>query len=265
VIVGAGYGGLTAARALAQMPADIVLIDRCNYHLFQPLLYQVATAALTPADIAWPIRAIFSRHPNVAVEVGRFTGVDAVRRKVIVEDRRVGYDQLVVATGACHSYFGRDEWEAVALGLKKIADATHIRERVLLAFERAEIVEDDAERRRLLCFVVGGSRTGVEMAGAIAELAWMALASDFRRADPAMTRVFLEAGPRVLPAFSEPLSARARDQLERLGVEVRLGGAVTACGCSGVAVGLSRLESRTVIWAAGAIASPAAKWLTAPA
>jgi NADH:ubiquinone reductase (H+-translocating) len=180
VIVGAGFGGLAAAKALARTPAEVVLIDRRNYHLFQPLLYQVATAALSPADIAWPIRSIFSRQANVAVQMGKVAGVDARGREVILDERRLAYDYLVLATGARHSYFGRDEWESVAPGLKKIAGATAIRERVLLAFERAEVTDDPAERRRLLTFViVGGGPTGVEMAGAIVELARMALAADF--------------------------------------------------------------------------------------
>lgn len=265
VIVGAGFGGLAAARALADAPVEVVLIDRRNYHLFQPLLYQVATAALSPADIAWPIRSILSRQKNASVQMGRVVGVDTDRREVILEDRRIAYDHLVLATGARHSYFGRDDWEDIAPGLKKIADATHIRERVLLAFERAEITDDPAERQRLLTFViVGGGPTGVEMAGAVAELARMALAADFRRANPCETRVLLvESGPRVLAAFPESLSASAKRQLERLGVQVRLGHPVSGCDCSGVTVGGEWIESRTVIWAAGVIASPAAKWLGA--
>jgi NADH dehydrogenase len=265
VIVGAGFGGLAAAKALARTPAEVVLIDRRNYHLFQPLLYQVATAALSPADIAWPIRSIFSRQADVAVQMGKVTGIDAQGREVILDDRRVAYDHLVLATGARHSYFGRDEWESVAPGLKKITDTTAIRERVLLAFERAEVTDDPAERRRLLTFViVGAGPTGVEMAGAIVELARMALAADFRSIDPKDAQVVLvEAGPRVLPVFDERLSLGAREQLERLGVEVRLGAPVTKCDGGGVVVAGQRIESRTVIWAAGVIASPAAKWLGA--
>ena len=181
VIVGAGFGGLAAARALARAPADVIVIDRRNYHLFQPLLYQVATAALSPADIAWPIRAILGRQANVSVQMGKVVDVDAGSREVILEDRRVPFDYLVLATGARHSYFGMNEWELSAPGLKKIADATHIRERILLAFERAEICQDPEERRRLLTFVVvDGRPTGVELAGAVAELARHALAVDFR-------------------------------------------------------------------------------------
>ena len=208
VIVGAGFGGLAAARALARAPADVIVIDRRNYHLFQPLLYQVATAALSPADIAWPIRAILGRQANVSVQMGKVVDVDAGSREVILEDRRVPFDYLVLATGARHSYFGMDEWELSAPGLKKIADATHIRERILLAFERAEICQDPDERRRLLTFVVvGGGPTGVELAGAVAELARHALAADFRLINPRDTRVVLvEGGQRVLATFPPDLS-----------------------------------------------------------
>lgn len=265
VILGAGFAGLAAATGLARAPVEIVLIDRRNYHLFQPLLYQVATAALSPADIAWPIRGLLSRQANVAVQMGRVVGIDQELREVVLEDRRVGYDLLVLATGARHSYFGNDDWERVAPGLKKIADATHIRERVLLAFERAELAQDAHERRRLLTFVVvGGGPTGVEMAGAVAELARTALAADFRHVGPGDARVVLvEGGPRLLPAFPAVLSASAARQLERLGVEVRLGQAVTGCDCGGVTVGGERIESRTAVWAAGVVASPAARWLGA--
>ncbi|MFO1072474.1 MAG: NAD(P)/FAD-dependent oxidoreductase [Geminicoccaceae bacterium] len=267
VIVGVGFGGLAAARGLAKSPAEIVLVDRRNYHLFQPLLYQVATAALSPADIAWPIRALVSGQANTSVRLGRVTGIDLGQRQLLLEEERLDYDQLVLATGARHSYFGHDAWEATAPGLKKIADATHIRERILIAFERAEVCCDAAEQRRLLTFVViGAGPTGVEMAGAIAELARMALKADFRRIDPRATRVVLvEAGPRVLPSFPERLSAAACRQLERLGVEVRTKAAVTACDEEGVELAGERLAARTVIWAAGVIASPAARWLGAAA
>jgi NADH dehydrogenase FAD-containing subunit len=265
VILGAGFGGLAAARALARTPAAVTVIDRRNYHLFQPLLYQVATAALSPADIAWPIRSILSRQKNAAVQMGKVTGIDRERREVILEDRRVGFDYLVVATGARHSYFGMDEWEMSAPGLKKIADATHIRERVLLAFERAEVTADPVERQHLLTFVVvGGGPTGVEMAGAVAELANHALARDFRAIDPMDARVVLvEGSARALAQFPPELSAEARAQLERLRVEVRLGSPVQHCDADGVTVGDERIAARTVIWAAGVIASPAAKWLGA--
>src|SRR3954454_24325940 len=220
VIVGAGFGGLACARALRRAPAEVVLIDRRNYHLFQPLLYQVATAALSPADIAWPIRAILADQANVGVQLGRVTGVDAAAREVVVDEARRGpYDYLVLATGARHAYFGREEWAAVAPGLKKIDDATLIRQRVLTAFEPAEVAEEPAERERLLAFVVvGGGPTGVEMAGAIAELARHALARDFRAIDPTHARVVLvEAGPRLLASFPETLSAGARRGPERPG------------------------------------------------
>ena len=264
-IVGAGFGGLAAATALARAPAEVLVLDRRNYHLFQPLLYQVATAALSPADIAWPIRAILGRQANARVQLGKVAGVDTDRRELILEDRRMSFDYLVLATGARHSYFGNDHWETAAPGLKKIADATHIRERVLLAFERAEVTGDVDERRRLLTFViVGAGPTGVEMAGAIAELARMALAADFRAIDPKDARVVLvEGGPRVLPTFPASLSLQAQEQLLRLGVEVRLDAAVTACDEAGVIAAGEPIESRTVIWAAGVIASPAARWLGA--
>ncbi|HET6467514.1 MAG TPA: NAD(P)/FAD-dependent oxidoreductase, partial [Geminicoccaceae bacterium] len=265
VIVGAGFGGLAAAKALARAPVEVTLVDRRNYHLFQPLLYQVATAALSPADIAWPIRSILRRQKNVQVLLGRVEGIDVERREVLIEDRRVGYDFLILATGARHSYFGRDDWEEIAPGLKKIDDATLIRRRVLMAFERAETSADPAERQRLLAFVVvGGGPTGVELAGAVAELARVALAEDFRTIDPREARVVLvEAGPRLLPSFPERLSAVAERALQRLGVEVKTGTAVTDCDASGVVAGGERIASRTVLWAAGVMASPAAKWLGA--
>jgi NADH dehydrogenase len=266
VIVGAGFGGLTAARALADVPVDVLVIDRRNYHLFQPLLYQVATAGLSPADIAWPIRSILSRQDNASVQLGRVTGIDTERREVLIGERRELYDYLILATGARHAYFGHEEWESAAPGLKKIADATQVRERILLAFERAESDGcDPDERRRLQTFViVGGGPTGVEMAGAVAELAKKALAADFRSIDPQSTRIVLvEAGLRLLPAFPERLSAIAKASLERLGVEVMLGRPVTGCDEDGVIVGTERIGARTLVWAAGVMASPAAKWLGA--
>jgi NADH:quinone reductase (non-electrogenic) len=265
VIVGAGFGGLSAAKALARVGAQIVVIDERNYHLFQPLLYQVATAGLSPADIAAPIRGILRRQKNAHVMLGSVTGIDVAGRAAILRDRKVSYDYLIVATGARHAYFGHDEWAAVAPGLKKIDDATRVRRKILIALERAEDEEDAQERRRLMTFVVvGGGPTGVEMAGAIAELAKVALAMDFRAIDPTMSRIILiEAGPRVLPAFPERLSAVAKRSLERLGVEVRLGVPVTDCDAGGVKVGAERIESRTIIWAAGVAASAAAEWLDA--
>jgi NADH dehydrogenase len=265
VIVGAGFGGLSAAHALAGAEADVTVVDRRNYHLFQPLLYQVATAGLSPAQIASPIRAILRRAANVQVLLGRVTGVDKERRTVALEDRTLAYDYLVIATGARHAYFGHDEWENVAPGLKKIDDAIAIRRRILTAFESAEASGDAEARRRLLTFVViGGGPTGVEMAGAIAELGRVALRHDFRNIDPREARIVLvEAGPRVLPAFPETLSAAARRSLERLGVEVRVGTPVTQCDADGVTIGDDRLPAATLIWAAGVAASSAARWLDA--
>jgi NADH dehydrogenase FAD-containing subunit len=264
VIVGAGFGGLAATRALAKENVDITLIDKRNYHLFQPLLYQVASAGLSPADIAAPIRGIVAKQANARVLLGRVTGVEKNTREVVVDGtRRVPYDSLILATGARHAYFGRDEWEAHAPGLKKIEDAIEIRRRVLLAFERAENSENEAERRALLSFVViGGGPTGVELAGALAELARKALVQDFRRIDPRQTRVILiESGARVLANFKPSLSAIAARSLERLGVELRLGAPVTSCDAHGVVVAGEHIAARCVIWAAGVAASPAAKWL----
>jgi NADH dehydrogenase len=265
VIIGAGFGGLSAAKALARAPVDIVVIDERNYHLFQPLLYQVATAGLSPADIAGPIRGILARQKNARVVLGRVTGIDVARRVVMLRDGTMPFDTLIVATGARHAYFGHNDWAAVAPGLKTIDDATRVRRKILIAFERAENEEDPEERRALMTFVViGGGPTGVEMAGAIAELAKVALASDFHFIDPAMSRIILvEAGPRLLPAFPEKLSEVARQSLVRLGVEVRLNSPVTNCAADGVMIGDERIACRTIIWAAGVAASPAAEWLGA--
>ena len=266
VIVGAGFGGLAAAQALEGAPVDITVIDRRNHHLFQPLLYQVATAGLSPADIAWPIRSILGGQRNAAVQLGSVSGVDVEDRAVLVGGRRVPYDFLVLATGARHAYFGNPQWETFAPGLKTIADATRIRERILVAFETAEAEQCEAgDRAKLLTFViVGGGPTGVEMAGAIAELSRKALAMDFRMIDPGTTRIVLiEAGPRLLPTFPEPLSAKAKRSLESLGVEVRLGIPVSDCNDAGVRLGGEWIGARTVLWAAGVKASPAALWLDA--
>jgi NADH dehydrogenase len=265
VIIGAGFGGLSAAMALANSDLAVTLVDRHNYHLFQPLLYQVATAALSPADIASPIRAIMRRYTNVSVILANVSGIDLNRREVIAEDHRIGFDALVVATGAQHAYFGHDEWASFAPGLKTIDDATYLRRRILLAFEKAETETDPQERRRLLNFVVvGGGPTGVEMAGAVAELAKRALATDFRAIDPRQANVILvEAAPRLLTPFDERLSAAAKLALEEIGVEVRLGVGVTGGDCAGVSLGDARIEARTVIWAAGVMASPAGLWLGA--
>src|SRR5437868_6606789 len=217
VIIGAGFGGLTAAKELAGKPFDVTVIDQHNYHLFQPLLYQVATAGLSPADIASPIRGILSRESNVNVMLGKVSGVDTAGREVIAEGRRIPYDTLILATGARHAYFGHGEWAAHAPGLKTIDDATYIRRRILLAFEKAETEPDPAERARLLNFVVvGGGPTGVEMAGAIAEAANRALAADFRSIDPRCARIILvEAAPRVLTPFEPSLSEAAKKSLEQ--------------------------------------------------
>ncbi len=266
VIIGAGFGGLSAAKALRHAPCDVVVIDRRNYHLFQPLLYQVATAALSPAEIASPIRSILSRQKNARVLMARVTGIDATRRQVLLEDGRAeAFDYLIVATGARHAYFGHDDWEKFAPGLKKIEDATDIRRRILLAFERAEAADDPEERKALLTFVViGGGATGVEMAGAIAELAHWALADEFHVIDPTQARVMLiEAGPRLLPAFPADLGEHARQKLEKLGVELQLGKPVEHCDEGGVTHGGARIAARTIIWAAGVQASHAAKWLGA--
>jgi NADH dehydrogenase len=263
VIVGAGFGGLEAATHLGHAAAEVTVVDRRNYHLFQPLLYQVATAALSPADIAAPIRSTLRRQANTDVVLGAVTGVDLRARAVLIGERRLLYDQLVIATGARDAYFGHDEWAAVTSPLKTIEEATAMRRRILLAFERAEDDDDDAERRRLLTFVIiGGGPTGVELAGALAELAKAALARDFRHIDPTTARIMLvEGGPRLLPSFPEHLSAVAAQALQRLGVELRLGVKVTRCDADGALLGDERVESRTLIWAAGVAASPASEWL----
>jgi NADH dehydrogenase len=265
VIVGAGFGGLEAARALRCLPVDVTVIDANNHHCFQPLLYQVATASLSPADIAWPVRGLFRGWPNVRVVLGTVTAIDRAARLVRSDAGDIGYDYLILATGATHFYFGHPEWEAFAPGLKRIEDATRIRRRILLALERAEISNDEHERRRLMTFVIGGGGpTGAEMAGAIAEIAMHTLKSDFRRIDPRQSRILLiEAGPRILPAFPPKLSDYARQALERAGVEIRTSAPVTRCDDHGVALGEERIEAATVIWAAGVAASPAAQWLGA--
>ena len=267
VIVGAGFGGMECARALAKARVQVTLIDRHNYHLFQPLLYQVATAGLSPGDIAATVRGVFREQFNARVLLGTVTGVDTSAKKVQVGDQQISYDYLVLATGASHSYFGRDDWAPNAPGLKRIEDATDIRRRMLTAFERAEACEDEDERRSLLTFlIVGGGPTGVELAGAIAELARFGMEKDFRRFDPASTRIVLvQAGARILPAFAAPLSAHATRSLQKLGVEVLTDSRVEAIDDAGVTVSGKRIAARTVLWAAGVVASPAAKWLGAPA
>lgn len=263
VIVGGGFGGLAAAKALAHAPAEVVLIDRQNHHLFQPLLYQVATAALSPADIAWPIRRILRHQSNALVLMAEVTEIDIERKQVLMGARAEPYDYLVLASGATHAYFGHDDWAPHAPGLKQIIDATDIRRRILIAFERAEKESDPSTREKLLTFViVGGGPTGVEMAGAISELTRKALAADFRRIDPRKTRVVLiEEGQKLLPLFPEPLSGYAKQALENLGVEVRVGAPVTHCSADGVRLGDQRIDAVTIIWAAGVAASPVADWL----
>ena len=264
MIVGAGFGGLAAAKRLAGRPVDVTLVDKRNHHLFQPLLYQVATAALSPADIAAPIRSILSGARNVRVLLDEVIGVDPADSSVrIGGGARLDYDWLILATGARHSYFGRDEWATHAPGLKSIEDATNIRRNVLLALERAETETDPERRRALLTFVViGGGPTGVEMAGAIAELAGRAISSDFRNITPHCSRVILiEAGQRILPGFPPALSAKAEAALRQLGVELRFGLPVTGIGFGHVRRGEEWISARTLIWAAGVQASPAAQWL----
>lgn len=266
VVVGAGFGGLALAKGLADAPLDLTLIDRRNHHLFQPLLYQVATAGLAPAQIASPIRSVVRGQANTRVILGEVAGIDRARRLVRLSDRVIPYDILVLATGATHAYFGHDDWEAFAPGLKTLEDAIDVRRRVLLAFERAELTDDPAERERLLTFVIiGAGPTGVELAGAIAELARRAISCDFRVIQGIRAKVWLvEAGPRVLPAFPPHLSAYAARALEKLGVTVATGRAVTACDALGVELdGSSRIEARTLVWAAGVHASPAGAWLEA--
>lgn len=267
VIVGAGFGGIEAARALRNAPVEVTIVDRRNFHLFQPLLYQVATAALSPGDIAWPIRSVFRRQRNARVLLAEVTGVDTAARQLrVAGGAAVPYDYLVLATGAMHSYFGHDEWSDAAPGLKSVDDATLLRGRLLTAFERAELADDPAEQRRQMTIVVvGGGPTGVELAGAMAELAHKTLAGEFRRIEPGTARIVLvEAGPQLLPAFPEHFSDVTRRSLEKMQVEVRLGTAVTACDSAGVTIGDGeRIEAATVAWAAGVAASPAAAWLGA--
>ncbi len=263
VILGAGFGGLFAAKKLAGVAADVTVIDRHNYHLFQPLLYQVATAGLPPSDIAWPIRSILSRQKNTSVLLDEVTDINVGGHEVLLRNASVTFDYLIVATGSTHSYFGHQDWETIAPGLKSIDDATHIRRRILTAFEQAEMTNDDVEKQRLLRFViVGGGPTGVELAGTIAELAHHTLAADFRNIDPrSATITLVEAGPRLLPYLHESLSDYARQSLERLGVEVRLGTPVTHCDAERVTIGGEDIAVATVIWAAGVTASPVGKWL----
>lgn len=264
IIIGGGFGGIAAAQALKHAHVDVLLIDRRNHHLFQPLLYQVATASLSPSEIAWPIRHVLRRQTNVRVIMATVTGIDVASKQVMIEDGEPErYDSLIVATGAQHAYFGNDEWEQFAPGLKTLEDATGIRRKLLLAFEAAEREADPERRRALLTFaIIGAGPTGVEMAGAISELGRSALAGQFRTIAPGDVRVVLiEGADRVLLNFEPELSDYALKALERLGVEVELGQKVKNIDADGVSYGDKRLETKTIIWGAGVAASPAAEWL----
>src|SRR5246500_1828167 len=269
VILGGGFAGLAAAKALKKSPAEITLIDRTNHHLFQPLLYQVATSVLAPNQIGFPIRGILRNQKNTTVILGEVTGVDKDQKCVVVSDADrqnvpIAYDYLIMATGASHSYFGHNEFAEYAPGLKSLADAEAARNKILQAFELAEAEEDAGRHRNLLTFIlVGAGPTGVEMAGALAVFVRTTLKSDFRRIDPKSARILLvDMASRVLPPFSESLSKAARQRLENLGVEVRLGHSVDQIDADGIVVAGERIASKTVIWTAGVAPSPAGKWLT---
>jgi len=265
VIIGAGFGGLEAARALRKSNAEITVIDRHNHHTFQPLLYQVATAVISPADIAWPVRSILRKQQNASVMLGAIRSIDTKARVVRADTVELPYDYLVLATGVTHSYFGHDDWQNAAPGLKTLTDATKIRSRVLLSFERAELATSDADRKRFLTFViVGGGPTGVEMAGAIAEIARQTLRFDFRHIDPRAARILLiEAGPRILPTFPEDLSSYAEKSLRKMGVEVMTSTMVTDVKRDHVMLDERKIESEAIVWAAGVKASAAAEWINA--
>jgi NADH:quinone reductase (non-electrogenic) len=267
LIIGGGFGGLSAAKALRGAPVNVTLLDRHNYHLFQPLLYQVATATLSPGDIASPIRWIFRRSPNIRVLLGEASGVDTTNRRVRLADGgELAYDFLIVASGSSHTYFGHDEWGRFAPGLKTLEDALEIRRRVLLAFERAERETDPARRQELLTFVlIGGGPTGVELAGTLAEIARQTLRHEFRSIDPSQARIVLvEAGSTILPSFPEKLRNAARTSLMRLGVEVREGIAVTNVDARGVMLGAERILAGTILWTAGVAVSPLVTSLGVP-
>ncbi|HET7770614.1 MAG TPA: NAD(P)/FAD-dependent oxidoreductase [Chloroflexota bacterium] len=270
VVVGAGFAGLYAARALARRPVRVTVVDRQNHHVFTPLLYQVATAALSPGEIAQPVRALLRDHPNVRVLMADVTAIDPQRKCVRIEGQAANdtleYDYLILAAGGRHAYFGHDEWERFAPGLKTIDDALELRRRFLRAYEAAEEEPDAARRREWLTFVlIGGGPTGVELAGTMAEIARHTLSREYRAIDPADSRILLlEAGQRILPGFSDRLSASAQRQLERLGVQVRTNALVTGVDEHGVAIGEERIAARTVFWAAGVAASPLARTLGAP-
>lgn len=264
--MGGGFGGLYAALELGGRPVQVTLLDRRNYHLFQPLLYQVATAALSPADIAQPIRHILNRCANIEVRLGEVTEIDTLHRRLYLTDGEIPYDRLIVATGASHAYFGHDDWARHAPGLKTIEDAQDIRNRILLAYEQAEVEPHESKKKVLTTFViVGGGPTGIELAGALAEIATHTLKGEFRKLDPSKTRILLiEAAPRILPGFDPDLSEAARRQLEGMRVEIHVNTAVTRIGPGFVEAGKLRIEAATILWAAGVVASPLAKTLGAP-
>ena len=265
VIVGGGFGGLYAARTLGNKPVNVTLIDKTNHHVFQPLLYQVATASLSPEQITAPLRSVVRNYRNIEVLMSEVKGVDTVNQKVLLDEVEVPYDYLILATGGRHSYFGHPEWEQFAPGLKAITDATTVRRNILLAFEAAEIEMDEDKRRALMTFVlVGGGPTGVEMSGQIAEIAHRALTTDFRHIDPSWARVLLiESGPRILGGFHESLAAKSQKYLEKMGVEVRTNARVENITQDTVTVNGERLGYGSVLWAAGNMASPAGKWIGA--
>jgi NADH dehydrogenase len=265
VIVGAGFAGMHAAQELRNAPVRVTVIDRTNHHLFQPLLYQVATASLSSADISAPIRGILGKQRNTEVMLAEVTGVDVQAQRVLMHDTSISYDYLVLATGVRHNYFGHDEWEQFAPGLKTLQDATSIRQKILLSFEAAEQEKDPEKRRALLTFaIIGAGPAGVEMTGAVAELAHKALVADFRHFDPASAPVLLiEAGPRILPTFSESLAKKARAELIRLGVDVRTNATVEAVDEHGVVIAGEHLAAKTIVWMAGVCGSPVGMWLGA--
>jgi len=266
VIIGGGFGGLEAARRLQRVPVRVIVVDRRNHHLFQPLLYQVATAALSPSDIAAPIRRVLRHQANAEVVLAEATGIDVAAKAVLLADGVLAFDYLILATGASHSYFGRDDWARFAPGLKSVEDALDIRRRILFAFEAAEREADPSRRAAWLRFVVvGAGPTGVELAGALTEIARHALARDFRHIDPTQAHVILlEGTDQVLPSYDDGLSEKAREQLVRMGVDVRTGLMATEIDDHGVSLGPERIEARTVLWAAGVVASPLAKTLGVP-
>ncbi|MEE9426941.1 MAG: NAD(P)/FAD-dependent oxidoreductase [Paracoccaceae bacterium] len=266
VIVGGGFAGIQCAKSLRKAGVRITLIDQRNHHLFQPLLYQVATTILPTSEIAWPLRRLFKTRRDVTTLLSQVTGIEPATRHVVLSDGvRISYDSLVLATGARHSYFGNDGWEPFAPGLKTIEDATRIRQRILLAFERAETAKDADQRRAYLTFaIIGAGPTGVELAGIIAELAQRVLPLEFRHIDTRKARILLvEAGPKVLPAFADNLSKYAQKALEKLGVEIMLGSPVTQCSADGIELGGADIDCKTIIWAAGVQASPASEWIGA--